>query len=318
MELLDGRDLRQLLDDEKQLDPVRAAAIGVQACRALQESHAKGVIHRDLKPANLFVSQRWDGTDHVKLLDFGVAKLVRSSDVTVGSTDGGPIGTVSYMAPEQARGASCVDHRIDIYALGVILYEALLGRHPCPARDRHAVLHHLLFEVPVPLSQDPAIPPDLCAVVHRALAYSPEHRFQSAAEFSDALLSFIHASARRSEAGSDPRSSTRDRPMAIIAAAVAAAMMGGVASAPQREANAHTPVRSRTIGSSPSAIPRLDDAMVPSPPQAVDQKPALGKSVVSAQPPKASHSSPKRNVEATTPRRKVVSFDLTNPYDGVP
>ncbi|MCK6491750.1 MAG: serine/threonine protein kinase, partial [Planctomycetes bacterium] len=131
-ELLEGEELGLYLDRAGKLPLPQAIAICRQVCRGLAAAHAVKVVHRDLKPSNLFVMTRDDGSLHVKILDFGVAKLVDGTELT-GS--GMLLGTPAFMAPEQALGARDVDHRADIYALGAVLYQSLTGQLPFPDDD---------------------------------------------------------------------------------------------------------------------------------------------------------------------------------------
>ncbi len=132
MEYLEGEDLAHLLVRGGPLPVPRAAYIIIQACRGLAAAHSRGIVHRDLKPENLFICKRNDGSDLVKVLDFGIAKLHTGRPGTGLTQTGTTMGTPFYMSLEQARGAKEVDHRTDIYALGVILYEILSGTKPHP------------------------------------------------------------------------------------------------------------------------------------------------------------------------------------------
>jgi serine/threonine-protein kinase len=170
---------------------VRAVNLIIQACRGLDAAQAAGIIHRDLKPENLFVCRRGDGTDLVKILDFGIAKLSQSGalgPVTPVTRSGATMGTPFYMPPEQARGAKVIDHRADIYSLGVILFEALSGARPHPGESYNEILYHILTKPPVPIeSKRPGLPPDLVELVHRTIAFAPEDRPGSAAVLARAL-----------------------------------------------------------------------------------------------------------------------------------
>lgn len=180
MELLSGRALEQVLSDEGALDQRRAVWIIMEACKSLAEAHANGLVHRDLKPDNLFLNRVGNSDqEHVKVLDFGVAKLrdKRFSDATL--TQAGMIfGTPRYMSPEQAR-AQDLDGRSDIYALGIILFELLTGRPPFDAAEPIAILLKHVNEPP-PAMADVApgiqIDPALQDLVQRCMAKSPEQR----------------------------------------------------------------------------------------------------------------------------------------------
>jgi len=197
MEYLDGEDLHSLLKREPRLPVRRAAEIAVQVCRGLEVAHNAGIVHRDLKPANIFLSRRSDGTDLVKLVDFGIAKLLESARSGINTATGTLVGTLYYMAPEQARGDKLIDRRADTYALGATLYEALSGELPHPGTEQHAVLFHIVYEPFVPLkSRRPELPDALCQVVEKAIAKERDERFQSARELANALLPFANPEAR--------------------------------------------------------------------------------------------------------------------------
>src|SRR5207245_11793372 len=129
MELLEGHPLAEEMNECPKLPVDRAIFVTRQMLGGLEGAHRAGVVHRDLKPENVFLVARPDGTELVKLLDFGIAKLRKDASVKLTST-GMVLGTPMYMAPEQARGVPDIDHRVDIHAAGVILYEMLAGRPP--------------------------------------------------------------------------------------------------------------------------------------------------------------------------------------------
>jgi serine/threonine-protein kinase len=162
-----------------------------QVCSALQAAHDVGVIHRDVKPDNLFLLER-DGRDFVKVLDFGVAKLVNPlGEVPLTTTvEGTIVGTPAYMAPEQATGGQA-DARTDLYAVGVVLYELLAGHPPFQAPAFGQLVAQVLSSPPPPLpTYTPGgerIPPSLAAVVRHCLAKDPADRFASMQELSQAI-----------------------------------------------------------------------------------------------------------------------------------
>ena len=160
--------------------------MGVQAASALQHAHDQGVIHRDIKPANLLL----DTSATLYVADFGLARI--ESDVGVTMT-GDLIGTLRYMAPEQAiakRGV--VDHRADIYSLGVTLYELLTLQPAYRAEDRRQLLKQIAFEEPTRLRRiDPSIPRDIETIVHKAMSKDTDHRYASAQEVADDLRSYL-------------------------------------------------------------------------------------------------------------------------------
>ncbi|MBN1606579.1 MAG: protein kinase [Polyangiaceae bacterium] len=188
MEYLEGEDLGRLLARTGPLPVPRATYIILQACRGLLIAHARGIIHRDLKPENLFVCRRNDGSDLVKILDFGIAKLHADAGVT---RTGATMGTPAYMSLEQARGAKEVDRRTDVYALGVILYEMLSGQKPHPGESYSEILYHLFTQEAAPVETlRPNLPAGLAAVVHRAMARDPGDRYPSVMELAEALAPF--------------------------------------------------------------------------------------------------------------------------------
>ncbi|RMH42468.1 MAG: serine/threonine protein kinase [Deltaproteobacteria bacterium] len=185
MELLRGRSLLTVLRQERTVPPFRAASYAWQALQGLAATHAAGVLHRDLKPANLMLEPSEGPIERVVLIDFGFASIGVATGLTgIGSV----VGTLSYLAPERLRGQS-PDGRADVYGVGVILYELLVGRPPFDGGDAEIMRGHLQVE-PVPPSRvapDADIPPALERVVLRALAKFPESRFGSAAEMADAI-----------------------------------------------------------------------------------------------------------------------------------
>ncbi len=184
-ELVDGETLADLV--LRGPLPIRKAIeYGVQIARALAAAHDRGIVHRDLKPANVIVTH--DG--HVKVLDFGLARTaaVAADGATTANTAPGLVmGTVGYMAPEQARGLP-VDHRADIFAFGCVIYELIAGRRAFDRGSAADTLSAILREDPPPLSaQNPGVPPALERVVQRCLEKDPAERFQSARDLAFAL-----------------------------------------------------------------------------------------------------------------------------------
>ncbi|WP_084736698.1 serine/threonine protein kinase [Cystobacter ferrugineus] len=189
MELLRGQSLSDLLREDR-LSLTRIRRIMVQVCAALSAAHQLGVVHRDVKPDNLFITQKSGQTDFVKVLDFGVAKLLTAEGVN-GTLDGTIIGTPTYMSPEQAAGLP-VDARADIYAVGTVLYELLTGTPPFVAPNFGQLMVKILTESPPELpTHTPAgdaIPPELARITLRCLSKEPEERPAQLAEVITALL----------------------------------------------------------------------------------------------------------------------------------
>lgn len=193
MEYLDGEDLANVLAREGTLSTERIAHILLQCCRALGAAHAKGIVHRDIKPENVFLVSRGKKRDFVKIVDFGIAKM---SDI---ETEGAPgrkltktgmiFGTPEYMSPEQAAGKA-LDHRVDVYALGVILFEGLTGRVPFVGDSFMGILTQHMFEEPPPLREvNPRVSTsaEMEMVIYKALAKDPDQRYGSMQELEDAI-----------------------------------------------------------------------------------------------------------------------------------
>ncbi len=190
MEYLQGQDCASLLAQQGPLPAARAANIVMQACRGLQAAHRAGIVHRDLKPENLFVTQAGDGSDWVKVLDFGIAKL-RPTDASVLTGTGVTMGTAFYMSPEQARGAAQVDERTDVWSLGVVLYELLTTHKPFSGEQFLHIIHQILSVDPPPLSElAPQLDPGLVLVVERAMHKELERRWASVEHLADALAPY--------------------------------------------------------------------------------------------------------------------------------
>ncbi|HEY6559765.1 MAG TPA: serine/threonine-protein kinase [Polyangiaceae bacterium] len=200
MEYLEGQNLAELLEQTGALSVPRATSIVVQACRGILVAHRAGIVHRDLKPQNLFVCRRSDGTDQIKVLDFGIAKLdvFEPEDASIITCEGQLLGTPAYMAPEQARGVSELDERVDVYALGAILYELLSGARAHPGRLRNDVLYHVLTQPVAPLARlRPDLPAGLCDAVDRALRVNAEERTPRVAELAGQIEAYAQPLAGR-------------------------------------------------------------------------------------------------------------------------
>lgn len=198
MERLHGESLAERIQREGWVRHSDLSEIMVQVLSALVVAHEKGIIHRDLKPDNIFLSQRVGMPPIAKLLDFGISKANHIDDTAVGLTKTGMVmGTPYYMAPEQARGDRTLDHRVDLWAVGVVLYEALSGRRPFVARNYNALLVQILTAKHRPLKEvKPEVPTGLCEIVDKALSKMREDRFQTARDFQEQLLHYRGASSR--------------------------------------------------------------------------------------------------------------------------
>jgi serine/threonine protein kinase len=194
------------------------ARLGIQAAEALEHAHQYGVVHRDIKPGNLMV----DGHGHLWITDFGLAQFQSDAGLT---QTGDLLGTLRYMSPEQAGGQRCaVDHRTDIYSLGVTLYELLTLHPPFEGGDRHTLLHQILNEEPYPpRAFHKTIPVELETIVLKALAKAPSERYATARELADDLsryLDYQPIRARRATAAQRVRKWARRHPSVVWAAVV--------------------------------------------------------------------------------------------------
>jgi hypothetical protein len=195
MEYLHGLSLDALVGRHGPLPPGRVIYLLRQACEALAEAHAAGLVHRDLTPANLFAARRGRRYDFVKVLDFGLVEAVAAGHEDGPSRRGVGLGTPQYMAPEQISGDRAIDGRCDLYTLGGVAYTLLTGRPPFLGETADAVrTAHLRDAVVPPSRYRPEIPPDLEEVVLRCLAKAPEARFQGAEELEAGLSSCTSAS----------------------------------------------------------------------------------------------------------------------------
>lgn len=187
MEFVEGEPLAGLLARERVLPVARAVEIGQQIADAFSVAHDLGIVHRDLKPDNIMLTRSRTSRDVVKVVDFGIAKATQSEGQTVTRT-GLMVGTPAYMSPEQLRGAA-LDSRSDLYSLGCILYEMVTGQRPFAAPTGEVSWERRLTESPPKVrSIDPGLPGKLEEIISRAMARSPEERYQTAGELRDALV----------------------------------------------------------------------------------------------------------------------------------
>jgi serine/threonine protein kinase len=190
MEYLQGESLADRLKREIVLSKNRALSIAAQVADALGASHDHGIIHRDLKPENIFLITRRGNPDFVKVLDFGLAKLTQTEEKVTHKTRAGSVmGTPYYMSPEQGEGKVQIDHRADIYSLGIILFEMLTGKVPFGGEGYgEIIVKHITHQAPSARKINPAISASVEMVLFQALAKDREDRFQTMHEFRNALL----------------------------------------------------------------------------------------------------------------------------------
>lgn len=223
MELLSGESLRERLDRQRVLAPADALWILRHAARALSRAHAEGIVHRDLKPENLFITQQEE--EILKVLDFGVAKLATpaSGAPSTSTRTGAVLGTPFYMSPEQARGIRAVDHRSDLWSLGVIAFECLTGTLPFESEAfGDLVLRICTLPAPVPSSVAP-VPAGFDAWFARAVEREPDQRFQSADEMLEALSPILCDAPGMPSSGGVAARPVRAEPLAVTDPAPAAA-----------------------------------------------------------------------------------------------
>jgi eukaryotic-like serine/threonine-protein kinase len=325
MEYLEGKDLADVLAAEGPIAIADAVTWVLQSCEAVAEAHALRIVHRDLKPTNLFRCKDINGRALIKVLDFGVSRILDDATTARGIETSASVivGTPAYMAPEQHESARKADERSDIWALGVILYELLTGKRPFLG-DSPVVVYATIVTCATPSPRDarPEVPEGLAAVVMRCLSREPGSRFQSAAELAAALAPFAADvtiaervrdidSARRSsrrERAAGPASvpdaalaatelaSSRPRRWLIVAAAAAvAAVVGFVAFARSRDgAEPASNARETTsLSGAPTAPPPLVDVAPSESPRAAATERADGPALTHAEtapPPPARRS----------------------------
>ncbi len=193
MEFLLGEDLATRLERDKLLEVGQAVEFAYQAARGLAKAHNAGVIHRDLKPANIFLSERDDGSTVVKLVDFGISKLLNEAVDKDGAKGpitrwGSAIGTPQYMSPEQAQGMA-IDHRTDVWSLGAVLYEMLSGRQAYDLLENYEqTIFAIVLRKPPPLHEvAPWVPQAVSAIVEKAMEKEPEGRIVDCGTFAKML-----------------------------------------------------------------------------------------------------------------------------------
>jgi eukaryotic-like serine/threonine-protein kinase len=183
MEFVNGRTLKEVLLAEGRFDPATACEVVADMCSALDFSHKHHIIHRDVKPGNVMLSD----TNQVKVMDFGIARALASGQATMTQTSA-VIGTAQYLSPEQARGET-VDARSDVYAVGCVLYELLVGHPPFTGDNPVSVAYqHVREEARPPSELNPNVPDSVDAVIMKALAKNPENRYHSAGEMREDLI----------------------------------------------------------------------------------------------------------------------------------
>jgi serine/threonine protein kinase len=318
MELLEGRDLASVLRDQDQIEVGLAASYMLHACAAVAELHSQGMVHRDLKPGNLFVVQKLDGSPSVKILDFGIAKVVLPVDFDLTST-ANIMGSPAYMSPEQLRSAKNVDARSDIWSLGIVLYELVTGDKPFDGESITDLALAITTEPPRPMPRN--VPTGFIEVVWKCLEKEVAKRFQNVGELAEALQPFAGTkqelatsvgrvlASPKVQATATPKEKTTlgsasgvmlvrpsAKPLIWIGAVLGAAVIAFViALSIGGKDDAPTP--------SPAAAPPVaKPAPTPPPPQPVTVPPAPPDASVAVSPPDAAEAPPDAaEVAAPTP-----------------
>jgi serine/threonine-protein kinase len=219
MEHLDGMHLETLLERDGPLRVETAIGYTLQVCQALSEAHALGIVHRDIKPENLFLWSGGPTADSVKVLDFGLAKLLASSRALGVTGPQDSLGSPGYMSPEQVSTPQLVDSRTDVWSLGVVLYRLLSNVSPFEGDSLIEMLSHILKATPRPLPElVPDLDPELDAIVQRCLEKAPEARYETMSQLADALVDYLawrEQAQLVASAPADERSTARDAKVRI-------------------------------------------------------------------------------------------------------
>jgi len=307
MELLEGRTLKSVIAEEAPLSPVRAARLAAQICEALAEAHeyqpadadrVMPIVHRDLKPANVIVSRTKTGTEHCYLLDFGIVRFDAEdseAEADVSLTRGLVIGTPHFMAPEQAEGER-VSAQTDLWALGVILYQALAAKLPFNGASAQRIVTSVLRDPYPPLaapSTGAPIPPELVRLVHALLDKNPAQRPASAREVQRVLAEIVGSTTAQPSMRPVPRASSGPGIwIGLGAGLVAIAAIGALAlwptQAPSADKAAPAPASEFTTPPSPITAPAAPRAPAPEappvPPPAPTSVPAAPASALAPAP----------------------------------
>lgn len=263
MRFVDGTDMRSLIAQEGRLEPRRAATIVDQVAQALDAAHRGGLVHRDVKPANILISTS-GGREHVYLTDFGLSRHIEGSQALTGT--GAFLGTIDYVAPEQARGER-VDARTDVYSLGCVLFQALTGTVPYPMDNELAKLYaHDAQPPPSAIERAPDVPVAFETVLGRAMAKDPDDRYLSAGDLGRAALG----------AASGALLSRAERSVAVGPAA---------------------PAGAQRVAAAPAA---------PGPTAPAPTRPASGPTVLAGPPPPLQPAQPTRPTPPLGPRRRRI------------
>ncbi|MDC0746193.1 serine/threonine-protein kinase [Polyangium mundeleinium] len=242
MELLEGQSLAARIEEQGALRPAEAVAVAAEIARGLAAAHTAGIVHRDIKPENIFLARGMRGGLVPKLLDFGISKQ-QQADETPSTLNGVPFGTPAYMSPEQALGELDVDHRSDVWSLGVVLHEMIAGKHPFVAPNYQALMTKIAESPAAPL--DTSVPQVVRGIVTKCLQKNPADRYADADALATALEDALGRlgpsgdvaierpralpSLRPPASADTTHASPSKRGPALVAAVIAAALLAGLA-----------------------------------------------------------------------------------------
>ena len=270
MELLDGCDLQSHLQTQGPVTVDVASDFILQACEAIAEAHALGIIHRDLKSANLFLTRGMGGAPLIKVLDFGISKVIPVTEQLTATAN--VLGSPAYMSPEQIRSARTVDGRSDIWSLGVVLFELTQG-YP-PFMTENSAIGDVCIKVMMePHPPQKGVPAGFAAVVDRCLEKDPARRFQTVAELAKALRPYARTRSPTWEGDGPEIASVRPRRtgMWLVVAGALVAIAAGVVALALRQRPTAKPVAEPVPSSVPvpapppaAAIPSIDAPAAPS------------------------------------------------------
>ena len=346
MEYLDGENLEVLLRRVGPLPVVTAAAWLLEACEAVAEAHALGIIHRDLKPANLFLANGAGGLQSIKVFDFGISKITSSSGLEPSLTRTASVmGSPSYAAPEQLRASRNVDHRADIWALGVTLYQLVSADMPWKADTLPELSIKVAVDPPPPLPPQLRVPAAFEQIIRRCLEKEPGRRYASVAALAEALGPFApdgHAAVERvrrtgtghitlvdgqvttmgGSAGEIASPRSRRRSLGIVGGIVlASAVAGGILSVcghPSTAKRAATDTRPVVLSPDPAPPPAVAPPVAAQIPDAVLAPPAVAQSPVAPTPPVAPPAGAEIPDAALAPSSPVAPPTAAKIVDAVP
>jgi serine/threonine protein kinase len=334
MPRLKGRSLAEMMNEQETMSQALVADLMCQTLSALEAAHGENIVHRDLKPDNIFITKVGDRENFIKLLDFGISKIMDQDSVSNMTKTGTILGTPFYMAPEQAKGKKDIDSRTDIWAIGVIMYQALTGQKPFDGESYNEIMFKICDEpFPAPSEVHADVLPDIEEIVLRAMSRDPDGRFQSAEEMRLALekvrdritaptgLSGVRSEMAFAETAVSVPPESRHagvfkskRTVYVILALVMLFVIGIVLLVASRKESAPTPVVIPAETASPKASP--DAAPVktePATPARAEQAEPKGTADEPREPKEASASKAPKNKVEPRPGKGAVKKSIPRP-----